>query len=172
MRRVVVTGLGILSCIGQDKDEVIESLEKGKSGIRFVPEYQENSLRSQVAGTVDVDFGERIDRKLLRFMGHAAAYAYLAMEQAIADAGLSPELVSNPRTGLLVGSGGAATWEIIEAHEFLKKKGARRVGPYRVTASMCSTTSANLATAYHIKGLNYSITSACSTSFPLTSCTS
>lgn len=164
MRRVVVTGLGILSCIGQDKDEVIESLETGKSGIRFVPEYQENSLRSQVAGTVDVDFGERIDRKLLRFMGHAAAYAYLAMEQAIADAGLSPELVSNPRTGLLVGSGGAATWEIIEAHEFLQKKGARRVGPYRVTASMCSTTSANLATAFHIKGLNYSISSACSTS--------
>lgn len=164
MRRVVVTGIGILSCIGQDKNEVIESLEKGKSGIRFMPEYQENGLRSQVAGALDVDFESRIDRRILRFMGDAAAYTYLAMEQAIADAGLSDELVSNPRTGLLVGSGGAATWEIIEAYEFLKTKGARRVGPYRVTASMCSTTSANLATAFHIKGLNYSISSACSTS--------
>ncbi len=164
MRRVVITGLGVLSCIGQDGAEVTRSLVAGRSGIRFMPEYQENGLRSQVAGAVEVEFSERIDRRILRFMGQAAAYAYAAMEQAIADANLSPKLISNPRTGLVVGSGGASSWQIIEGHEALKSKGVRRVGPYRVTASMGNTTSANLATVFRIQGLNYTISSACATS--------
>ena len=164
MRRVVVTGLGIVSCIGHNQDEVLASLRTGKSGISFQPEYQEMGFKSHIAGSVDIDFASLIDRKLLRFMGDAAAYAYLSMQQAIADAGLTEEQVSNPRTGLIAGSGGASTANVLEAADGMRDKGLRRVGPYRVTRTMASTVSACLATPFKIKGCNYSITSACSTS--------
>ena len=163
MRRVVVTGMGIISCIGNDLATVTESLKAGKSGIRFQPEYKELGFRSHVAGQVDVDFST-IPRKLKRFMGDAAMYSYLAMEQAIDDAGLSKEQVSNTRTGLVAGSGGASTSNVVEAAQVAVEKGIKRVGPYRVTQTMGSTVSACLATPFEIKGVNYSISSACSTS--------
>jgi len=164
MRRVVVTGMGIVSCLGTDKEAVLDSLKEGRSGIKFQEEYKELGFRSQVAGSIDLDYTDLIDCKLVRFMGDAAAYAYLSMDQAIKDANLSEEMVSNVRTGLIAGSGGASSADIVEAADILRTKGVRRVGPYRVTRTMGSTVSACLATPFKIKGVNYSITSACATS--------
>lgn len=164
MKRVVITGIGITSCLGINKESVIESLQKGQSGIKFQEEYKERGLRSQVAGSVDIDLSEHIDRKIMRFMGDAAAYAYVAMDQAVKDAGLTENQVSNERTGLIVGSGGASSANIVEAADIAREKGVKRVGPYRVTRTMGSTVSACLATPFKIKGINYSITSACATS--------
>ncbi|MFW5427262.1 MAG: beta-ketoacyl-ACP synthase I [Methylophagaceae bacterium] len=164
MKRVVVTGLGITSCLGLDAETVTESLRLGRSGIKFKQEYADMGFRSHVAGSVEIDFKEHIDRKVLRFMGDAAAYAYISMKQAIADAGLNEEQVSNPRTGLVMGSGGASSANQVEAADILREKGIRRVGPYRVTQVMGSTTSACLATPFKIKGVNYSMSSACATS--------
>ena len=164
MRRVVVTGMGIVSCLGTDKETVLESLQLGRSGIKFQEDYKERGFRSQVAGSIDIDFSEQIDRKLLRFMGDAAAYTYIAMKEAIADANLTEEQVSNERTGLVVGSGGASADNIVESADITRNKGVKRVGPYRVTRTMGSTVSACLATPFKIKGVNYSITSACATS--------
>jgi 3-oxoacyl-[acyl-carrier-protein] synthase-1 len=164
MRRVVITGLGIVSCLGNDKDTVSANLRASRPGIRFNPEYAEMGLRSQVSGSIDLNLEELIDRKILRFMGDAAAFAYLSMEAAIKDSGLSPEDVSNPRTGLIAGSGGASTINQMEAIDALRDKGVKRVGPYRVTRTMGSTVSACLATPFKIKGVNFSISSACATS--------
>ncbi|NQD96481.1 beta-ketoacyl-ACP synthase I, partial [Pseudomonas sp. CrR25] len=164
MRRVVITGLGIVSCLGNDKETVSANLRAGRSGIRFNPEYAEMGLRSQVSGSVDLNLEELIDRKVYRFMGDAAAFAYLSMEQAIKDAGLNVEDVSNPRVGLIAGSGGASTFNQMEALDTLREKGVKRVGPYRVPRTMGSTVSACLATPFKIKGINYSISSACATS--------
>ena len=164
MRRVVVTGLGIISSIGNTKDEVTAALRQGRSGIVAVPEYAEYKFRSQVAGTLKIDLAERIDRKAIRFMGDGTAYNYLAMEQAIADSGLEDGEISNERTGIIVGSGGPSTSNQVWAANTAREKGAKRVGPYMVTRCMSSTTSAVLATQFKIKGLNYSIVSACSTS--------
>lgn len=164
MKRVVITGLGIVSCIGNDKETVLSSLKEGKSGISFREDYKEMGFRSHVAGVVDIDLKEHIDRKQLRFMGDAAAYAYIALQQAIDDSKLSDEQISNPRTGIIAGSGGASSANIVEAVEILKTRGAKRVGPYRVTQTMGSTVSACLATPFKIKGVNYSISSACATS--------
>ena len=164
MRRVVVTGLGIISSIGNTKDEVAAALRQGRSGIVAVPEYAEYKFRSQVAGTLKIDLAERIDRKAMRFMGDGTAYNYLAMQQAIADSGLEDGEISNERTGIIVGSGGPSTSNQVWAANTAREKGAKRVGPYMVTRCMSSTTSAVLATQFKIKGLNYSIVSACSTS--------
>jgi len=156
--------MGIVSCLGTDKETVLDSLQQGRSGIKFQEEYKEMGFRSQVAGSIDLDYTDLIDRKLVRFMGDAAAYAYLSMDQAIKDAGLSEDQVSNVRTGLIAGSGGASSADIVETADILRNKGVRRVGPYRVTRTMGSTVSACLATPFKIKGVNYSITSACATS--------
>ena len=164
MRRVVVTGLGIISSIGNTKDEVAAALRQGRSGIVAVPEYAKYKFRSQVAGTLKIDLAERIDRKAMRFMGDGTAYNYLAMQQAIADSGLEDGEISNERTGIIVGSGGPSTSNQVWAANTAREKGAKRVGPYMVTRCMSSTTSAVLATQFKIKGLNYSIVSACSTS--------
>ncbi|APX94576.1 beta-ketoacyl-[acyl-carrier-protein] synthase I [Halomonas sp. 1513] len=164
MRRVVVTGLGIVSCLGNDQHQVLDALKAGRSGIRFKDEYAERGFRSQVAGVVDIDLDALIDRKLRRFMGDAAAYAYVSMVQAIEDAGLTPEQVSHERSGLIAGSGGASSANQVEAADVMREKGLRRVGPYRVTRTMGSTVSACLATPFKIKGVNYSISSACATS--------
>ena len=164
MRRVVVTGLGIISSIGNSKEEVSASLHAGRSGIVAAPEYAQYKFRSQVAGTLKIDLAEHIDRKALRFMGDGAAFNYLAMEQAIADSGLEQSDISNERTGIIVGSGGASTSNLVWAADTAREKGAKRVGPYMVARCMSSTTSAVLATQFKIKGLNYSIASACSTS--------
>ncbi len=164
MRRVVVTGMGIVSCLGNDVASVLESLRHGRSGIKFNEEYRDRGFRSHVSGSVDINLDEMIDRKLKRFMGDAAGYAYLSMQQAIADSGLSEDQVSNVRTGLIAGSGGASSADQVEAADILREKGLRRVGPYRVTRTMGSTVSACLATPFKIKGVNYSISSACATS--------
>ncbi|MDA8962885.1 beta-ketoacyl-ACP synthase I [Pseudomonadales bacterium] len=164
MKRVVVTGLGITSCLGTTAESVLASLKETRSGIQTIPEYIEKGMRSHVAGRVDIDLSERIDRKLWRFMGDAAGYAYVAMEDAIADAGLDSSDVSNVRTGIIAGSGGATSSSQVEAADILRDRGLRRVGPYRVTQTMASTVSACLATGFKIKGVNYSIASACSTS--------
>jgi len=164
MKRVVVTGMGIVSCLGNDKESVTASLREGRSGIRFKEEYKEMGLRSNVAGQVDIDISEHIDRKPLRFMGDAAAYAYIAMGQAIADAGLTEDQISNIRTGIVAGSGGGSSKNQVEAADILRAKGVKRIGPYMVPRVMTSTVSACLATPYKIKGVNYSITSACATS--------
>lgn len=164
MKRVVVTGLGIVSSIGNNKTEVLDSLRAGRSGISHQPEYAEQGLRSHVAGSVRLDVADLIDRKLLRFMADGHAYAWLAMQEAIADAGLPPELVSNLRTGLIVGAGGASHESILEGIDTARAKGVRRVGPYMVTKAMCSGVSACLATGAQIKGINYAISSACATS--------
>ena len=165
MKRVVITGVGIVSSIGNNKEDVTDSLRNGRSGIVFAPEYKENGLRSQVHGAIkDLVFADHIDRKQLRFMGDAAAYTFIAMQQAVADSGLSEEQVSNPRTGLVAGSGGGSNSNSTEAVATAKEKGVRRVGPYMVTRTMGSTVSACLATPFKIKGINYSISSACSTS--------
>jgi 3-oxoacyl-[acyl-carrier-protein] synthase-1 len=164
VRRVVVTGLGIVSSIGNNQQEVVEALKAGRSGIEFSPQYAEMGFRSHVHGSINIDTEALIDRKLRRFMGDAAAFNYIAMQQAIEDAGLTEEQVSNPRAGLIVGSGGASHANTVIAADTLREKGIRRVGPYMVPKTMGSTTSANLATAFKIKGVNYSISSACSTS--------
>ena len=163
-KRVVITGAGIVSCIGNDLATVEASLRAGKSGIKAVEKFKELGLRSQVAGVPEIDVEARIDRKQLRFMGDAAAYAQIALEDAIQQAGLTPEQVSHPRTGLIMGSGGGSPANQIEAADILRSKGIRRVGPYQVTRCMSSTVSACLSTNFGIKGINYSITSACSTS--------
>ena len=164
MRRVVITGLGIVSCIGNNKEEVLTSLKGQTSGIRYIPEYEDAGFRSHIAGRPQINPDDYIDRKQRRFMGDSAAYSYIALKEAIADAGLSEDMVSSPRTGLIAGSGGASSSDIVEAVDTLREKGIRRVGPYRVTRSMGSTVSANLATPFSIRGVNYSITSACATS--------
>ena len=164
MRRVVVTGLGAVSCIGNTKDEIVDSLKGGRSGITANESFQEMGMRSQVSGAVDIDVKEHIDRKVLRFMGDSAAYAYISMQQAIDDAGLEDSDVSNVRTGLVASSGGASSREIVRAADVLRARGVRKIGPYSVTKTMSSAISACLATPFKIKGLNYSITSACATS--------
>ncbi|MEW5973881.1 MAG: beta-ketoacyl-ACP synthase I [Pseudomonadota bacterium] len=164
MRRVVVTGMGIVSSLGNNKQEVLTSLREGRSGIEFMQEYADLGFRSQVAGTLKLNPEELIDRKLFRFMGQAAAYSYLAMAEAAADSGLSDDQISNVRTGLIVGSGGSSTANIVETAEIARSRGIKRVGPYMVTRTMSSTTSACLATPFGIKGVNYTISSACATS--------
>lgn len=164
MRRAVITGLGIVSCLGNDKATVTGALREGRSGITRRDEYAELGMRSHVAARPDIELRDHIDRKQLRFMGDAAGYAYVAMRDAIADAGLEPSEVSNERTGIIAGSGGGSTLNQVEAADVLRAKGIRRVGPYRVTSTMASTVSACLATPFRIKGTNYSIASACSTS--------
>ncbi|MBU0912707.1 MAG: beta-ketoacyl-ACP synthase I [Gammaproteobacteria bacterium] len=164
MKRAVITGLGIVSSIGNDKQQVLESLKSGRSGIKASQEFADMGLRSQVWGQIEIDTAALIDRKALRFMGDAAAYAYISMQQAIDDSGLTPEQVSNFRTGLVVGSGGASSKTQIEAADTLREKGVKRVGPYAVPKTMSSTCSACLATPFEIKGVNYSISSACATS--------
>ena len=164
MRRVVVTGAGITSCLGSTLDQVSESLWRGRSGIRAFPEFAGMGLRSHVAGVVPVDPEGRIDRRLRRFMGDAAAHAHVALEDAIAHAQLPAAIVSSSRTGLIMGSGGGSPFHQIEAADTLRSRGVRRVGPYQVTRTMGSTVSACLSTAFRIKGLNYSISSACATS--------
>lgn len=163
-RRVVVTGLGIVSSLGNNKKEVQDSLYHARSGIKFQPEYEAHGLRSHVAGSIDLDFSELIDRKLLRFMAKGHVYAWLAMQEAIQDANLPQELVSNIRTGLVVGAGGTSTESMLEGTDTIREKGIRRVGPYMVTKTMSSGVAACLATGAQIKGINYSISSACSTS--------
>ncbi|TMP05138.1 beta-ketoacyl-[acyl-carrier-protein] synthase I [Pseudoalteromonas sp. S3178] len=164
MRRAVITGIGVVSSIGNNKEEVLESLKTGKSGIAFNQEFADYKLRSNVSGKIDIDVKEHVDRKAMRFMGDAAAYSYISMQQAIEDAGLSDDQVSNERTGLLVGSGGGSSKWQVEAADILREKGVKRVGPYMVPRTMASTTSACLATPFKIKGVNYSISSACATS--------
>lgn len=165
MRRVVITGFGIVSSLGNNKQEVLDSLKAGKSGITYQPEYAERGLRSHVAGSIkNLDIEALIDRKLLRFMAKGHAYAWLAMQEAIADASLPEELVSNVRTGLIVGAGGTSTESMLEGTNTLAEKGIRRVGPYMVTKTMSSGIAACLATGAKIKGVNYGISSACSTS--------
>ena len=165
MKRVVITGLGIISSIGNNKEEVLASLKEGKSGIEFVPEFAEVGMRSQVAGTVKLNPAELIDRKIYRFMGDAAAYAYLSMKEAIADSGLIEEQVSNDRTGLVIGAGtGSAHSQLVACDAVRGPRGVKAVGPYAVTKTMASSVSACLATPYKIRGVNYSISSACATS--------
>jgi len=164
MRRAVVTGMGLVSCLGNDKQTVTESLREGRSGITFNEDFKAIGLRSHVSGSVDIDLKEHIDRKHLRFMGDAASYAYVAMQKAIEDAGLTEEQVSNPRTGLIAGSGGASSANIVLSADKLRDRGVRRLGPYIVPKTMSSTVSACLSTHFGIKGLNYSVTSACATS--------
>lgn len=163
-QRVVVTGMGIVSCIGNDSASVVESLRQGKSGISTIPEFVGAGLRSHIGGRPQVDLDALIDRKLRRFMGDAAAYAWVSLSNAIAQAGLKPQQVSSPRTGIIMGSGGASPLNQVAAADTLRSKGIRRVGPYQVPRCMGSTVSANLATSFAIRGVNYSITSACSTS--------
>ncbi len=163
-RRVVVTGLGIVSSIGNNQREVTDALRQGRSGISFSEIYAEMGFRSQVHGDISIDLDDVIDRRLRRFMGDGAAYGYVAMQEAIGDAGLKPEDVSNERTGLIMGSGGPSTSNQVSAADIARTKGARRVGPYMVPRCMSSTVSANLSTAFAIKGISYSISSACSTS--------
>jgi 3-oxoacyl-[acyl-carrier-protein] synthase-1 len=164
MKRVVVTGLGIVSSIGNNRDEVIDSLRMGRSGIVHAPVYEEMGFRSHVHGPVNIDLDEAIDRKAKRFMGDGAAYNYLAMEQAIADSGLDDRQISNVRTGLVMGSGGPSTSNLVDSADILRSKGVKKVGPYMVTRAMSSTNTACLATPFKIKGVNYSISSACATS--------
>ena len=165
MRRVVVTGLGIVSPIGNTAAEVEASLRAGRSGIETHPDMVEHGFRSQIAGTLKIDPSEHIDKRALRFMGPGAAYAHIAMGQAIAQSGLTEDQIINERTGLIAGSGGPSTSAMFAAHQSVLATGAtKRIGPFAVPKCMSSTISANLATAYRIKGINYSITSACSTS--------
>jgi 3-oxoacyl-[acyl-carrier-protein] synthase-1 len=164
MRRVAVTGLGIVSPLGNDAATVASALREGRSGLRAMPEYAELGLRSQVAGAPEIDLEAAIDRKLKRFMGDAAAYAYVSMRDAIADAGLTDAQVRDPRTGVIAGSGGGSPQWQIETGDLLRAKGVRRVGPYMVPRTMCSTVSASLATAFGIRGVSYSISAACATS--------
>ncbi len=165
MRRVVVTGLGIVSAIGNDRDQVLAALKAGKSGITANQDMIDRGFRSQIAGAPDIDITQHVDKRKLRFMGPGAAYAYISMQQAIEDAGLEESDVINPRTGLIAGSGGPSTSAMFAAHQTVLEKGSpKRIGPFAVPKCMGSTISANLSTAFQIKGINYSITSACSTS--------
>lgn len=164
MRRVVITGIGVVSCIGNNKEDVLDSLRAGRSGIVANESFKEMGLRSNVSGSVNIDIKELIDRKIRRFMGDGAAYAYIAMRQSIEDAGLEESDVSNERSGLIAGSGGASSENIVFCADTLRNRGIRRVGPYMVPRSMSSSISACLATPFRIKGVNYSITSACATS--------
>jgi 3-oxoacyl-[acyl-carrier-protein] synthase-1 len=164
MKRVVITGYGIVSCLGNNRNEVLQSLQQGRSGIRFQQAYKDIGMRSQVAGSVEINLDDFIDRKDKRFMGNAAAFAYISLQQAIEHAGLEPDQISNTRTGIIMGSGGASSANQVEAADILRNKGIRRVGPYMVPRTMASTVSACLATPFHIKGVNYSISSACATS--------
>ncbi len=164
MKRVVVTGLGIVSSIGNNQQEVVESLREGRSGISFAEVYKEMGFRSQVHGAINIDLDAFIDRKIKRFMGDGAAFNYIAMQQAIADSGLEEADISNVRTGLVMGSGGPSTSNLVEAADILREKGVKKVGPYMVPRAMSSTNTACLATPFKIKGVNYSITSACATS--------
>ncbi len=164
MRRVVVTGLGIVSSIGNNRQEVLASLQQGRSGITFAPKYEELGFRSHVHGSLNIDIAEHIPKKLRRFMGDSAAYNYIAMKEAVADAGLEEDQISDPRYGLIAGSGGTSTENVTLAVDLLREKGARKVGPFMVPRTMASTNSACLSTAFKIKGVNYSISSACSTS--------
>ena len=165
MRRVVVTGLGIVSSIGNNAGEVLGALRAGRSGITACDDMAEHGFRSRIAGAIDLDIAAHVDKRTLRFMGPGAAYAHIAMQQAIADSGLEEADIVNPRTGLIAGSGGPSTSAMLQAHQtVLHSGGTRRVGPFAVPKTMCSTISANLCTAHRIKGINYSITSACSTS--------
>jgi 3-oxoacyl-[acyl-carrier-protein] synthase-1 len=164
MRRAVITGMGVVSCLGNDVDSVTSALREGRSGIRPMPIYREMGMKSQIAGQIDLDPSEIIDRKYLRFMSTAAVYGYVAMQQAITDSGLTEADISNPRTGIIMGSGGISGEKFLESVDTLREKGVKRIGPYRVTQIMSSTVSACLATPFHIKGLNISISSACATS--------
>ncbi len=164
MKRVVVTGLGIVSSIGNNQQEVLESLKEGRSGISFAEVYKEMGFRSHVHGAINIDLDAFIDRKIKRFMGDGAAFNYIAMQQAIADSGLEEADISNVRTGLVMGSGGPSTSNLVEAADILREKGVKKVGPYMVPRAMSSTNTACLATPFKIKGVNYSITSACATS--------
>jgi len=164
VRRAVITGIGVVSCLGNSQDEVTKSLRAGRSGISRNESFSEMGLRSQVSGQVDIDIGAHIDRKVLRFMGDAAAYAYIAMQQAVDDSGLDEQDISHPRTGLIASSGGASSANIVASADILREKGVRRIGPYMVPRTMGSTVSACLATPFRIKGVNLSITSACATS--------
>ena len=164
MRRVVVTGIGIVSCLGNNKEAVLDSLQQGRSGIKHNQSYVDIGMRSHISGSVDINAEELIDRNLYRFMGDAAAYAYLSMKEAVEDSGLSEEQVSHFRTGLVVGSGGGSSEQQLESTDIMREKGLRRVGPYRITRTMSSTVSACLATPFKIKGVNYTISSACATS--------
>ncbi|MBY5922125.1 beta-ketoacyl-ACP synthase I [Ferrimonas balearica] len=164
MKRAVITGIGVISSIGNNAEEVTAALKAGKSGLSYSEQFEEMGLRSRVWGDLKINPAEHIDRKVLRFMGDAAAYAYLSMEQAIADSGLSDDQVSNERTGIIVGTGGASSLNQVEAADTLRSKGVRRIGPYLVPRIMSSTASACLATPFKIKGVNYSISSACATS--------
>ena len=163
-RRIAITGMGIASCLGNDLDTVSASLRDSRAGIRFLPDHAEQGLRSQVGGAVELDLDAAIDRKLKRFMSDAAAYSYVSMRDAIADAGLDEAQVSHPRTGLVAGSGGGSSHWQVETADLLRARGVRKVGPYMVPRTMCSTVSANLATAFKIKGVSYSISAACATS--------
>ena len=164
MRRAVITGIGAISCIGNSKEEITDALKAGRSGIVANKSFAEMGLRSNVSGSVNIDIKEHIDRKVLRFMGDAAAYAHIAMQKSIEDAGLEESDVSNPMTGLIASSGGASSENIITSSDTLRNRGVRKIGPYMVPRSMSSSVSACLATPFKIKGVNYSITSACATS--------
>ncbi|HAI46997.1 3-oxoacyl-[acyl-carrier-protein] synthase 1 [compost metagenome] len=164
MRRVVITGMGITSCLGNDLDTVSNALREGRAGIRTLPDHAEAGLRSHVGGNIELDLDAQIDRKVKRFMSDASAYAYIAMRDAIADAGLDESQVANPRTGLIAGSGGGSSQWQVESADILRARGVRKVGPYMVPRTMCSTVSACLATAFQIKGLSYSLSAACATS--------
>jgi 3-oxoacyl-[acyl-carrier-protein] synthase I len=164
LRRVVVTGMGIASCLGNDMDTVSAALRESRPGIRFLPDHAERGLRSQVGGAVELDLDAVVDRKLKRFMSDAAAYSYVSLREAIKDAGLDEAQVSDPRTGLIAGSGGGSSRWQVETADLLRDRGVRKVGPYMVPRTMCSTVSANLATAFKIKGLSYSLSAACATS--------
>lgn len=164
LRRVVVTGMGIVSCIGNNKDDVVVSLKEGKSGIVFAEKYAEMGFRSHVHGAPQIDVSEHVDKRVLRFMGEGAAYNYIAMEQAIKDSGLEHSDVSNDRTGLIMGSGGPSTSNLVHSADTAREKGVKRIGPFMVPRTMSSTNSATLATPFEIKGINYTISSACATS--------
>jgi len=164
MRRAVITGFGVISSIGSNRTEVLQSLRESRSGIEFVEEYRDKGFRSQVAGTVRADFPHLIERQYLRFMGDGAAFNYLAMQEALEQAGLEPSDISNPRTGLVVGTGGASTKNLLEVIKVFESRGARKVKPFMVSRTMNSTDSACLATAFKIKGINYTLSSACATS--------
>ena len=164
MRRVVVTGMGIVSCLGNDPDSVAAALAEGRSGIRAMPDYPTMGLRSHIAGIPEIVVADHLDRRDLRFMGDAAAFAAIAMARAIEASGLTPEQISNPRTGLIAGTGGGSPANIVEAADTLRARGLRKVGATRVPRTMCSTVAACLATAFHVKGVSYSLTSACATS--------
>lgn len=161
MKRAVITGMGIISCIGHNTEEALQSLKEGKSGISHNDEYEENGMRAQCSGSIDIDFKDHIDRKQLRFMGKSAAYGYIAMKEAIANSGLNKEQISNPRTGIIMGSGGVSGSSFTDSIDIMRARGVKRAGPYRVPQIMASTVSACLATPFEIKGLNYSISSAC-----------